>query len=262
MTREEYREHPALNFSLAKHLLTSPAHFKAAVDEEQKETTAMLVGTMAHSMILEGKDLRDLYAIKPKGMSFANKEGKAWRDAQTLPIITEDDSNSIPAMADAISKNPDAATILRGCEHVERPIFFSMYGVECKALIDLCGQKEGRWAMGDLKTTNDASPRKFSSAAFDRHYDMQLAWSCDGLAMAEGLESEPWAFWLAIETSAPWVNAVYEPSAELMASGRRKMERALTIYKQCMETGEWPMPKWATVIEIPGYAKFKQEEQP
>lgn len=256
MTKEEYRKHPALNFSLAKHLLTSPAHFKAAQDEEQEETEAMIVGTLAHSMVLEGKDLRDLYAIKPKGMSFASKEGKSWKAAQTLPILKEEGANSIPSMAEAIAKNPNAAALLRGCEHVERPIFFTLYGVECKALIDLCGGKDGRWALGDMKTALDATPRKFSSVAYDRHYDMQLAWSSDGLAMVEGLEIAPWAFWIVVEKSAPFANTVYEPTAEIMASGRRKVERALTLYKECMENNHWPTHLEHTMtLDLPNYAK-------
>ena len=48
----EYRSDPALNFSLAKHLLRGPAYFRAAVDEEQETTEAMHDGTLAHAMVL------------------------------------------------------------------------------------------------------------------------------------------------------------------------------------------------------------------
>ncbi len=262
MTREEYRAHPALNFSLAKHLLTSPAHFKAAQDEEQEETEAMRIGTLAHSMVLEGKDLRDLYAIKPSGMSFATKEGKAWRDAQTLPILKEEEAEGLPRMAESIAANEDAAALLRGCAQVERPILFNLHGVECKALIDLCGANEARmWALGDFKTATDASPRQFPKAVADRHYDMQMAWYCDGLAIVEGLEMPPWCFWIAVEKKAPWLNVVYQAGAEVMESGRRKVERALTIYKECMERGEWPLPyRGIQPLYLPAWATAREAQ--
>lgn len=269
MTRDEYRAHPALNFSRAKHLLTSAAHFKAASDEERAETDAMRLGTLAHSMVLEGKDLRGLYAIKPEGMSFATTEGKAWRDAQTLPILKEKDAEGIPFMAEAIAKNPDASALLLGCSQVERPILFTLHGVECKALIDLCGyamaadpvtgEKHAHWALGDFKTVADASLRKFQRTACEMHYDMQIAWYCDGLAIAENLTVEPWPFWIASEKKAPWLNVVYHPTAQMMESGRRKVLKALKLYDECCKSGEWPLPFRGTLdLDPPAWA-MKEE---
>lgn len=255
MTREEYRAHPALNFSLAKHLLKSPAHFKAAQDEEREETDAMRIGTMAHAMILEGKDLRSMYAIKPAGMSFAKADGKAWRDAQTLPIITEEEANALPRIAEAIAKNRDATAILSGCTFRERPVFATMHGVECKALMDACGFSATAWAVGDFKTAADVSPRKFSRTIFEMDYDMQAAWSSDLLALEQGLESPPWWFWIATEKKPPFVNVVYQPDAEMMESGRAKVEKALAIYKECTESGEWPMPlRGVQTLSLPAWA--------
>lgn len=262
MTREEYRAHPALNFSLAKHLLTSPAHFKAAQDEEQEETDAMRIGTLAHAMVLEGKDLRDLYAIKPAGMSFATKEGKAWRDDQTLPILKEEDAESIPAIAEAIAKNPDAAGMLRGCTMREHPIFFTLHGVECKALLDMAGTDSRVWVINDFKTSQDASPRKFAKTAYDMHLDMQAAWYSDGLAMAEGLEDPPLFYWTVTEKKKPFFNVVYQPDDETMANGRKKVEKALKRYQDCMKSGEWPMPtKGVQVLRPPNWAYVESDEE-
>lgn len=267
MTREEYRAHPALNFSLAKWLLKSPAHFKAAVDEEQEETDAMRVGTLAHAMVLEGKDLRDLYAIKPEGMSFATKEGKAWRDSQTLPILKEEDANAIPMMAQSIARNADAASILMGCQMRERPIFFTLHGVECKALLDACGTDGEAWAICDFKKVRDASVHRFERAIQDFDYDMQAAWYSDGLAMAEGIEEQPWYSWITCEDKAPHWCPVYAPDDEVMSRGRAKVEKALSIYKDCMASGKWPMPsqgvsriglpKWVEPIEQPAPASHE-----
>jgi hypothetical protein len=254
MTTAEYRAHPALNFSLAKHLLKSPAHFKAAQDEEREETDAMRVGTLAHAMILEGKDLRDLYAIKPAGMSFATKDGKAWRDEQTLPILREEDANSIPRMAQAIVSNQDAAAVLRGCQHREMPIFGTVMGVECKALLDVAGCVDGAWVIADLKTCQDSSARSFGWTVEDMHYDLQAAWYSTILATIHDLETPPFWVWLAIEKAAPFVNRVFT-AEHWMDSGMEKLERVLTLYKECMASGVWPMPYGGmTALERPSWA--------
>lgn len=256
MNVAEYRAHPSLNFSLAKHLLKSPAHFKAAQDaDEQEESEALAIGKLAHSMTLEGKDLRSLYAIKPAGMSFATKEGKAWRDAQTLPILKEDSADSIPQIADAITKNPDAAKILGACGFRETPIFGNLMGVPCKALLDVHGSVKGTWAITDFKTDKDVEARSFKKTVYDRHYDLQMSWYSSLLALEHGLEERPFWTWIAAEKKAPWFNVVYYPTQSFIESGERKLERVLTLYNECMESGKWPFavtgmqelepPSWA-----------------
>lgn len=256
MNREEYSNLPALNFSKAKHLLRSAAHFKAAMEDEEHEATdAQHIGTMAHAMVLEGKDLRAMYAIKPAGMNLGSKEGRAWKKEQTLPILKEDDIEFIPAAAEAIRNDGHASAMLRGCPLREHVVTGNMMGVECKMLMDLAGSNEGRWAIGDMKTCVDASPYGFSKAVANGHLDMQIAWYADLLAIAEGLEEPPFCFWIAVEKPRAAAVQVYIASEEVMASGRRKVERALTLFKQCQETGSWPgyasgpinlnLPKWA-----------------
>lgn len=262
MTREEYHQIPALNFSMAKWLLRSPAHFKAAQDEEREETEAMRIGTLVHAMVLEGKDLRDIYAIKPEGMSFSTKEGKAWRDAQTLPILTQDAADGIPRIAEAIARNPDAAAALHGCPVRERGITFQMRGMACKALLDCSGTDGNSWAIGDLKTAADASPREFARQAYKMHLDMQAAWYSDGLAAVEGLETPPWFFWIVAEKKSPFFNVLYQPDARMMESGRAKMAKALSRYIRCMETGEWPLPLTGIqTLELPHYAVIEEREE-
>jgi hypothetical protein len=241
MTTEQYRAHPALNFSLAKTLLDSPAHFKAAQDEERQETDAMRIGTLVHAMVLEGKDLRDMYALKPQGMSFATKEGKAWRDEQTLPILKEGDSEAIARAAQAVAANHDAARILKACQHRETPLIGSIMGVPCKALLDCHGTDGEEWVICDLKTTIDASPKGFAWAVIKSHYDLQMAWYRALLCNVEGISEPPCWLWLAVEKKAPFVNAVYQ-SDEWEESGNDKLVKVLDLYKRCTESGEWPMP--------------------
>jgi hypothetical protein len=182
-----------------------------------------------------------MYAIKPAGMSFASKEGKAWRDAQTLPILRAEDADGIPRMAQAIADNPNAAHILGSCQHRETPLIGSIMGVPCKALLDCHGTDGKEWVICDLKTCQDASPQGFAKDVHNRHYDLQAAWYSALLANVEGFSEPPFWVWLAVEKTAPFVNVVYT-AEQWDQSGQDKLCKVLDLYKQCAESGEWPMP--------------------
>ncbi len=218
------------------------------------------VGTLAHAMILEGKNLLHFYAIKPAGMSFATKEGKLWRDAQTLPILKEDDANSIPGMAEAIAKDEDASAILRACQERELSVRAEIQGVQCKALLDGFGlDVESTPTVVDIKTTRDARPHAFSKRIAELDYDFQTEWYSRLKQLQDGLEKKPGAVWIVVENKAPFAVACYYPEADVWASGKKKVERAMTLLMKCREENSWPgygggikpisMPRWANKDE-------------
>jgi len=55
ITRENYRSHPALNFSAAKHLLRSPAHFRWQEEHPIEQSSAMVIGTEIHRILTGDK---------------------------------------------------------------------------------------------------------------------------------------------------------------------------------------------------------------
>lgn len=255
--REAYEAIHAVNYSTLKHILRSPAHYQDSLKEKDEEDELRFaVGTLAHAMILEGKDLRDFYAIKPSGMSFATKEGKAWRDAQTLPILKEDDANSIPGMAEAIANDEEASAILRACQEREVSVRADIQGVACKGRLDGFGRDiEGKSIIADIKTTRDARRHAFSKRIAELHYDFQCEWYSRLKQAQDKLEQKPGAVWIVVENKSPFAVACYYPEADVWASGKKKVERALTLLMKCREENSWPgyasgikpisMPKWA-----------------
>jgi len=261
MSREIYDAIPALNFSKAKYLLDSPAHFKAAEQRkpEPEDETRFAVGTLVHAMVLEGKTLLDLYAIKPEGMKFNTREGKEWRDAQTLPILTSEESASIPAMAEAIAADKEAAKLLHACQFREQIMQATVAGVNCKALLDCSGKDSTGWrGFVDLKTTATGSDeREFSKKVETLHYDMQMAWYGALLSMHYAdSDLRPWSAWIVVETKPPYIVRTYWPSDDFLRSGIDKMSRALAIYDECQKSGYWPKPAYATTeLNRPAWAK-------
>ena len=253
MTRTEYDQLPGCNFSTLKHILRSPAHYQAelAKPRDPDDDLRFAVGQLCHALILEGKNLLDLYAIKPIGMSFATKEGKAWKAEQTLPILEGDAALKIPLMAEAVAKHPLARAILQRCQRREVALQAEIEGVLLKGMLDCLGRDaSGIAVLPDLKTTRDARAFKFRrKVEFELHYDFQfalyraLARECD-----EG-ECEP--VWIVQEDTSPFAIMIYQPGPELRASGENKLSIAIERWKHCTETGVWPAYQEAPqIVEI------------
>jgi hypothetical protein len=250
VNREEYRAHPALNYSAAKWLLESPADYKCRVDQPVEQTHAMLLGTLAHSVILEGKTLLEIASIKPAGLNLATKEGKSWKAEQTLPIISAGDADDILGMADGVMANPHARQLLEGAQHREMPLLAEIQGVQCKGLIDAAGTNGKDWAIIDLKTTADPSPREFRWSAIKNRYALQAAWYRALLGQHHELEDPPQWYWIAVGKSAPWTAVVYTLPVEWEMTGETDLDRVLETYKQCQASGQWPRPHQESILVL------------
>jgi hypothetical protein len=204
--------------------------------------------------VLEGKDMRSCYAIKPKNMSFTTKEGKAWRDEQTLPIITEKEMLGVPKMAEAVANDPDASDIIKKCTHREFSVVVDWLGVPVKCRFDgVFTDLEGRVYIVDLKTCLDAREDAFSKSIFNYDYDFQMEMYSRIYELAYG--TRPGFIWMAVEKRGGFDVQLYMPDDKVQRSGHRKVERAMELYRTCSSLGEWPgyskgiktigLPKWA-----------------
>ena len=250
--REQYDGIPGLNQSRAKLLLRSPRHFRNPVEAAPDKSTSLLLGTAVHGALLEGVNPANCFTIKPSGMSFATKEGKAWRAAQTKPVLTYDEAGDVIGMVGAVLDNTHARNILSTC--IRREVIFTgmIDGVPCKALVDALGSANGKPAVVEIKTSLDCRAEFFAKRAVSDpyHYDMQCAWYRT-LAKAQV------SCWIVVENKAPWDVSVFFPSVDMRGSGEAKMRKALAIYKLCSKLDRWPgsqpdpcildVPRWYSV---------------
>lgn len=83
LPEEAYHADPALGSSGVRDIIVSPLKYwiKSPYnpDREDEETSATNLGDYVHDRLLHAEKK---FAIKPDGMSFTTKEGKAWRDEQ------------------------------------------------------------------------------------------------------------------------------------------------------------------------------------
>jgi len=224
----------------------TPAHFAARyiykTAPPQEETEAMRLGTLAHRHILEPETCDNAFHVRPEGMKFTTKDGIAWRDAHAdRPILTAEQAADIRGMRESVLAHPIARLFIERSLR-EQNVFADVCGTRLKARLDLLPAIEPGFkicnALADLKTCEDASEFGFSKSIDDYRYDYQAAFYLDVCARV-GREFSAWVF-IAVEKNPPYLCACYNLDPMAIEYGRRLYQRDLTVWRTCMESGNWP----------------------
>jgi len=239
-TRKEYDATIALNYSGAKELLKSPAHYRAYITAPREETKALRIGSFVHSAVLEGNLVTaDKYAALPEGIDRRTKEGKAAYEAflaatSGKTILTAEEWTLGNNVADAMLKARDAI----GVKFTKTEFMFATEycGVPIKCAIDALGDDGYLY---DLKTTEDASPRGFLQSVRNYRYNLQAHLYRTAYEAAFKTRLNGFRF-IAAEKEAPFEFSVYEIGPELMSLAVADFEAAVSTYKSCVALDEWP----------------------
>lgn len=226
-----YRTAPGINNSELKHIRRSPAHYMAEKAKDREQTASQLFGTLLHAMVLEPEAVD--YVVRPAGIDYRTKDGKAWRQEQTSPIIDADEADALKSCAAAVQQHPLVARMLENA-WTEVAVFSKWKGLLLKGKVDIIGKdSEGRTFIADLKTTEDASPAEFPYSARRWNYIRQPAYYAD-LVGADKF------YFIAVEKSAPFAVCVYEVDEPTMARSRMLYEEDLEVLLRCLDTNRWP----------------------
>lgn len=253
-----YHSLPHLGASGLKLLRRSPFHYWASLQPTKPataESDALALGSLTHCAILEPDRLGTRYAVKPEGMSFATKDGKAWRDANAeLEIVNHDAMQAALRMASAVRTLPEVASLLAIGNPEVSAFWPSTTGVPCKCRPDWVAPAGDGVILLDIKTTEDASPAGFAKACARYGYHMQAAWYCGGYAQATGRPVLGFVF-VAVESTYPHAPAAYMLDDESLEKGRAECTRLLAEFDQCRERNEWPAyPNNIQPLGLPAWA--------
>jgi hypothetical protein len=262
MTISDYRTHSALNYSLAKHLLRSPAHYMQQKLNPQPPTLEMRIGTQVHRHVegvgIDAIQKPEHHPDDASDLWHGNKKWcKEWL-ASAAPDKTFglDDFIRIHETAFAIDSSTLAQRLLKAAPERERAIVCEYRGATIKALLDMVGtDADGRRFIVDLKTTDDASEGAFMRKAKKFKLAMQAAWYTNVLALEEGLEYRPGFIWLVAETNAPHGIAAYVCPDAAMEEGQQQMDTAIDLWTECAESGKWP--SYSSEIVVPAWPTWK-----
>ena len=229
-----------LSPSRAAHLLESQKHFMLDLQAPKETSDAMQSGILLHEVMLEGKTLEGRLAIKPAGMSFATKEGKAWRESmqgQGLQIMSEADYLDLEAMIEALTNAGLPELLSNRITQREALLKGTFDGVKIKGYVDAMGPG---WVL-DIKTARDASPHGFAKAAADQHYLMKAAWYCE-LAAQNGWDDagDIKFVWATVENKAPYCVVYYEAGIQDLRFGKRQMEYCVRSFRELLQNPDNP----------------------
>jgi hypothetical protein len=253
MDEKEYRMAPAIAASDIKHILPprTPAHYASHMaGEVKKETTkAMLLGTLTHLAVLEPDKLDAAFVVRRAGTDYRTKEGRAWRDSQTAPVIDQEEADALYGMRDAVAAHAGAQEVLSETRREVALFAEHRTGLWLKGRIDILGAD----FIGDVKTTDNADAASFAKTCVNLNYAAQ-AGHYTQLARLNGREVKHFTF-IAVERTAPFAIAVYRLDERALAWGLKQVNDALNLIAECEDRGEWPgygdavmtldLPVWA-----------------
>jgi PDDEXK-like uncharacterized protein DUF3799 len=261
---------PSLSQSIAKILIErSPCHarlehprLRPAVtddDEAEKYVKAQAIGNAAHKIILgRGKEIDDL-----DYPDFRTKEARLARDlannAGRVPILRKHIADATEMVAAALSqlKGHEASNALQDGDG-EVALVWQEGDVWFRCLVD--------WLHRDMLTVDDyksggvsVAPYSIGMRMVDQGWDIQAAMIERGLDVLDpkGAGRRTFRF-IAQENSAPYALTVCQLSESVMTMGRKKLQAAVNIWRQCIETGDWPA--YINRIIVPEYPGFKENQ--
>jgi hypothetical protein len=259
---EEYQQIDAVNNSVLKILSNerqSPAHAKWYIDNGRHDTPALKIGRAIDAHILEPLRFFELFAVCPK-CDRRTKDGKALHaefEEDLRPgqeIISEEDYEKIVQIYNAVINSQAMRLIEGGQSQVVAVWQDKTTGLLCKARYDYY-QKDIPM-ITDLKSTQDASPDGFGYDVFKYSYFQQAGFYCMGHEVLTGYE--PCFAIFAIEKEEPFVHTSFELGMKTIEAGKNAARKALVKYKQCKDSGVWPMfSDKVLMLDMPEFALLK-----
>lgn len=292
MTEQEYRAHEGISASDLVEILACPAKWRFG---EKRETAAMAKGTQAHACLLEPEKFSEQYYRIPDATDYVQKaletvaEIKAYlsvvgvkapsaANKQELAMLAHDscavvldiertktalqnlgavgifakDYERITAMSRTIFAQQEYKAALEGASVEVSIVDLEHMGIKIKARLDIVTSSGELW---DYKTTTDAGPSAFGSAAHKYSYWLKMAFYHDMFAAAYGKTPRRTVL-LAQEKDPPFLCQAYKLTREQLQEGRGAYQQALGLYQRCMDSGNWPAYGGGILdLETPAWVK-------
>lgn len=271
LSPELYHADPADRPSLSKsiaHLLCdkSPRHAREAHPKlnpnfERKDEGKFDLGTVAHDVLLEGRDILYVVHADDWRTKVAKEERDAARELGKVPLLAKD-RDAVYAMVDAAREqlaalNVDPPFFTDG--QAERTIVWEEDEVICRARLDWL--RDDLQAIDDYKTTSaSADPDRWVRTMLGIGGDLQAAFYRRGVKALTGEDAE--FRFIVQETSPPYLLCPIALSPDLMAIAERKVEWAIKRWRVCLETGIWDgYPTDVCYVEAPGWEEARWMER-
>jgi hypothetical protein len=266
------RELGVVNKGALDQLAHTPAHYRAWVDgAEQEETPALAFGRALHCAVLEPEVFDRDYIIarehpyirvsdrlrNAKKPSQGTLDAIAYWDAWEAEMggkieISAEDAVALRGMQASVLEHPIAGKLFDGGMPEATAVWTDpRTGLTCKARFDVW--RDDLVLIGDLKSTEDASPAAFARSVARYRYHVQDAHYSAGAA-ALGFPGVRFVF-VGVEKTPPYAVGVYMLDVESASRGAELRDRDMDRLNECLRTDAWPgyapvvhtlaLPNWA-----------------
>ena len=246
-----------INASSLKTIFDAPEKWKYEQDNPPAATPALLIGSAAHTLVLEPEKFADEVVGAPaevKSRGTKDRPNKKYDEFRALHpgklVLLPKEMTAVRGMAKAVAENERAQRMLTGQREATLLWKDGEHKVECKAKLDVWNKEAGY--VVDFKTTRGAVPDQFNRSAIGgMHYDMQLAWYYNAASCASHKDLDVGV--VAVEKEPPYMVRCLDIRPDWIEVGWRKCRAALELYMRCLETDNW---------NVLGHETFELEPPP
>lgn len=258
----EYSKMEGLSKSAMDKIKISPAHYKASLEEPEKQTDALRFGSLLHCLVLEPKNYERDFAIEPIVNKRTN-EGKDilqqfYNENINKTIISQEQYDLALKLKESIFKHSIAKKLLEAKGDTEISLFWERNGVKLKARPDKIVDD----ILIDLKTTTNASPDEFYKNANKYGYEMQAFNYLDGYENCYGKKASGFIF-ITVEKDPPYAVCVYKASENFLRIGKIEVDACIDKFAECEKENKWEgYPEIIYELDVPAWVnnKFLEEE--
>jgi hypothetical protein len=261
---------PSLRSGIAKVLLNlSPKHAwyehpRLNEDWKPREEGKFDVGIAAHAMVVGGdRVVRLPEEFKDYKKHEVRKLAAEVRDRGGTPLL-DVQYRRTRAMFDTLLDQLGA----RGLSHVftdpkgkgEQSVIWEENGTWLRSRPDWVLDSTAGMEVWDYKTTAKAHPTSWAKIAFNTGADIQAAMVISGIKAITG--TEPRFRFVVQDVTPPHLISIVGLSPLGLDMGERKLNRAVELWGECLDTGCWPgYPAGEVFIDPPGYHDVEWQER-
>lgn len=220
-----YRSLKAVNASLLKECLKSPMHGYQYLHGEQSDTSALSLGRLVHSLVLEPHAHDEKYFVIGKG----ERVEKYKEQAGTREIVREATLSEAKLIAQSVLDHPAACELLSKAK-TEIDLTFDVNSTLCKARVDAV-TTDG--TLIELKTANEIYARDFTSSIIRYAYHLQMAFYREAL-IRNNIQVNR-AVIIQATTDSPYLCNVYELEDDFLRAGDNLINNTFHIAAKLLE---------------------------
>jgi len=218
-------------------------HPKLNPDYSQAEKSAFDIGTVAHALFLEGLDKCEVIDFPDWRTNNAKIVRDEARNAGKVPLLKHQ-YNDVRLMVESAQRQLRESDLgikdLQMEGDSELTYIWQEDKTLCRCRPDWISHKKigDRKLIIDLKTTSaSADPNAFKAS--DHSKDIQYSFYRRGVKAIEG-EKSPRFIFMTVETFPPYLCSFVSLDPQTVEIAKQKVEAGLWMWRQCMESGEWP----------------------